>query len=269
MTEQQGRADLHIHTLASDGTSGIAEILDYVQEHTTLDVIAITDHERIDAAVAAQAMAPQRGLRFEVVVGEEITTRSGHLLGLFLERPVRPFQSLSASVRQVHEQGGLAIAAHPLVPYPLCISGRRIRALMAHPDPALHLDGLETFNPTGPSRPWRGRVAALREELGIAGVGNSDAHIAHAVGKGWTGFAGSTAADLRAAIEARATSWHGQDYGTRETVGTFARQVRKYSRDVRDELLGLARRRSHGRDLGYPGGRQRPARYVETEPLDR
>ena len=48
-----GRADLHIHTLASDGTAGIAAILDHVEARTDLDVIAITDHERIDAAVAA------------------------------------------------------------------------------------------------------------------------------------------------------------------------------------------------------------------------
>ena len=49
MTERLGRADLHIHTLASDGTSGVVEILDYVERETGLDVIAITDHERIDA----------------------------------------------------------------------------------------------------------------------------------------------------------------------------------------------------------------------------
>jgi len=68
-----------VHPTA-DGTSGIVEILDHVERRTDLDVIAITDHERIDAAVAAHAMAADHGLRFEVVVGEEITTRGGHLL---------------------------------------------------------------------------------------------------------------------------------------------------------------------------------------------
>ena len=50
----RGRADLHIHTLASDGTAGVAAILDHVERRTDLDVIAISDHERIDAAVAAR-----------------------------------------------------------------------------------------------------------------------------------------------------------------------------------------------------------------------
>src|SRR4051812_42199365 len=85
---RRGRADLHIHTVASDGTAGVAEILDYVERRTDLDVIAITDHERIDAALAARSMARDRGLRAEVVVGEEVTTRGGHLLALYIDGPI-------------------------------------------------------------------------------------------------------------------------------------------------------------------------------------
>ena len=81
MTEQvapRGRADLHIHSVASDGTATVEMILDFVERNTDLDVIAITDHERIDAAVAGRTLARARGLRFEVVVGEEVTTTGGH-----------------------------------------------------------------------------------------------------------------------------------------------------------------------------------------------
>jgi predicted metal-dependent phosphoesterase TrpH len=85
---RQGRADLHIHTVASDGTASVVSILEHVAALGDLDVIAITDHERIDAAVAARAMAIDRGLPFEVVVGEEVTTLGGHLLALFIERPI-------------------------------------------------------------------------------------------------------------------------------------------------------------------------------------
>ena len=56
MTGVQGRADLHIHTMASDGTAGVAQVLAQA-EAVRLDVIAITDHDRIDAAKAAQSMA--------------------------------------------------------------------------------------------------------------------------------------------------------------------------------------------------------------------
>src|SRR5215217_2807096 len=76
-TERRGRADLHIHTLASDGTASVAEVLDAVATAGALDVVAIADHERIDAAIAARHLAEDRGLAFEVVVSEEITTRGG------------------------------------------------------------------------------------------------------------------------------------------------------------------------------------------------
>ena len=126
-TTRRGRADLHIHTLASDGTAGIEAVLDHVERETDLDVIAITDHERIDAAVAARSLARDRGLRAEVVVGEEVTTLGGHLLALFVDRPIRPYRTLRTTILAVHDAGGLAIPAHPLVPYPLCAQGWMLR----------------------------------------------------------------------------------------------------------------------------------------------
>ena len=49
-----GKADLHLHTLYSDGTASVAEVLDHVERHTDLDLVAITDHERIDGALRAR-----------------------------------------------------------------------------------------------------------------------------------------------------------------------------------------------------------------------
>ena len=114
MTDRLGRAGLHIHTVASDGTSTVIEILEHVERATDLDVIAIADHERIDAALAGRDIARRRGYRFEVVIGEEVTTLGGHLLALFLEARVRPLRSLRRTILEIHEQGGLAIPAHPL-----------------------------------------------------------------------------------------------------------------------------------------------------------
>ena len=261
MTDRLGRADLHIHTLASDGTSGIEEILDHAVRVAALDVIAITDHERTDAAFAGQEMAISRGLPIEVVIGEEVTTLGGHLLALFLQEPVRSLRSMRSTIAAVHEQGGLAIPAHPLVPYPLCAQGFTLRRLLADPDPRFHPDGLETFNPTALGRPMHARVGQFAEEFGLAALGNSDAHAASAVGTCFTTFPGHTAEDVRRAILARETHAHGEFHGSRGQLGTFGRQLRKYSRDARDEVAGRLRRDGTGRDHGYPGGRQRPPRY--------
>ena len=259
--ERRGRADLHIHTLASDGTAGIEAILEHVERATDLDVIAITDHERIDAALAARSMARDLGLRAEVVVGEEVTTLGGHLLALFLDRPIRPYRTLRTTILAVHEQGGLAIPAHPLVPYPLCAQGWMLRRLLDDADPDAHPDALETFNPTSLGKPWHRRVVRFADQHGLARVGNSDAHALSAIGTGWTTFPGHDAADLRRAIETRATDHGGDFHATAGQLGTFGQQLRKRSRDVRDEVAGRVRRDGTGRDHGYPGGRSRPPTF--------
>ena len=251
MTDRLGRADLHIHTLASDGTAGAVEILDHVERSTELDIIAITDHERIDAALAARAMARDRGLRFEVVVGEEVTTLGGHLLALWIEEPIRPFRSLRSTIGAIHDQGGLAIPAHPLVPYPLCAQGFVLRRLLVD-EARFRPDAIEAFNPTTLGRPWHARVVRFAEELGLARVGNSDAHSLDAIGAGWTTFPGRTGEDLRRAIADGTTHHHGSFHGPAHQLSTFGRQLRKYGRDARAELGGRLRGDGSGRDLGYP-----------------
>jgi predicted metal-dependent phosphoesterase TrpH len=256
-----GRADLHIHTVASDGTATVTAVLDHVERATDLDVIAITDHERIDAALAARTMAAERGLRFDVVVGEEVTTLGGHLLALFIDRPIRPYRSIRATIAAVHEAGGLAIPAHPLVPYPLCAQGWVLRRLLDDPDDAVRPDAIETFNPTMLGKPWHTRVTRFADERGLAHVGNSDAHAVAAVASGWTTFPGRSAVDLRDAIEARTTEHGGVFHPAKGQLGTFGDQLRKRGRDARDELGGRLRRDGTGRDHGYPGGRLRPPRF--------
>ena len=157
----RGRADLHVHTLASDGTASVADILDALAAGRTLDVVAIADHERIDAAQAARHIALDRGLPVEIVVGEEITTRGGHLLGLFLERRVPPLKSLRWSIEAVHDQGGIAIPAHPLVPLHLSAQGWVLRALLTDDNPLVHPDAIETFNPTAIGRYGHARAVAF------------------------------------------------------------------------------------------------------------
>lgn len=263
MTDRVGRADIHVHSLASDGLSSVAAILERADE-LELDVLAITDHERVDAAHAARQMALARGMRVQVIVGEEISTRGGHLLGLFIERRVRPWQSLRASIAQVHEQGGLAIVAHPLMPYPLCASARSIRRLLADADPRYRPDAIEAFNPTTAASRWGQRVPAFAAELGMPVTGASDAHRAADIGAALTTFPGTSADELRAAILAGTTGWQGDAYTLRHQVHTFRGQLAKNALAVRDEVRGKLRRDGTGRDLGYPGGRRRPARLDES-----
>lgn len=237
--ERRGKADLHIHSLASDGVSSVGQILD-AAERAAVDVIAITDHDRIEAAYACRSLAEERGSSVEVILGEEVSSRSGHVIALFIEQRIRPWQSLRSTVAQIHEQGGLAIIAHPLVPYPLCASGRSIRRLAADPDPQFHPDGIEAFNPTTARMAWSRKAPALAANLGVAALASSDAHRADDIGTAFTTFSGSTAEDLHAAILAGATEWQGTAYTWRAQVSTFGQQMAKRGRLVRDSVRGAA-----------------------------
>ena len=259
--DRRGRADLHIHTLASDGTASVTEILDTVAGTGFLDVIAISDHERIDAAVVARLIAADRGLPVEIVVGEEITTRGGHLLGLFLERRVPPLKSLRWSIEAIHDQGGIAVPAHPLVPIHLSAQAWALRGLLNDDNPLVHPDAIETFNPTAIGRYGHARSEAFAAQHGLPQLGSSDAHAATAVGSAWTSYPGRTAADLRAAIVAGETGTHGIFHGSVGQLGVFGRQLRKRGRDARAEVLGRVRRDGTGRDHGYPGSTRRPPRF--------
>lgn len=246
-----GRADLHIHTLASDGVSSVTEILD-AAERRGLDVIVIGDHERVDAAHAARRMARERGLKVEVIVGEEITTRGGHLLAIGIEQRIAPWGSLKTSVARVHDQGGLAVIAHPLVPYPLCVSAAAVMRLLDEADAIFHPDALEVFNPTTARMPRAKAAPEFARSLGLPATAGSDAHRAADVGHALTTFAGHSAADLVRAIEAGSTGWEGTPYAWRMQFTMFVDQQRKNARAVSATARHRLLRDGRGRDLGYP-----------------
>jgi hypothetical protein len=137
------------------------------------------------------------------------------------------------------------------VPYPLCAQGFVLRGLLAG-DPRSKPDAIEAFNPTTLGRPWHGRVVRFAEEHGLARVGNSDAHDLEGIGIGWTTFPGRDGAALRTAIANGTTHHHGSFHPTGQQVGTFRKQLRKYSRDARATLGRRLLRDGEGRDLGYP-----------------
>jgi hypothetical protein len=168
-----------------------------------LDLIAVTDHDTMASVREAQERAEQAGVK--VVPGQEITTKwppQTHVLGWFLEKPVRRGMSLEDTVAAIHDQGGLAIFPHPFMPtYFASVQPDMLRRLIEkHP-----VDGLELeFTPPIGAR--RKKLlheffAQNGERLGAA-LGGSDCHFgAHDIGVVVTRYEG----DFRQAVEQRTT----------------------------------------------------------------
>jgi predicted metal-dependent phosphoesterase TrpH len=217
MAGKLGRADLHMHSTYSDGVGTIEQILDHVQNRTNLDVIAITDHDVIEGSLRARDLWARGQYRFDFIVGEEISTQSGHLLALFIEKRIQPGLSMERSIDLVHEQGGLAVVAHPLHPLFRHSCPRAVLDRI-HAAQDVWLDGIETWNASFCGI-YANQVAmqANREVYGLPELGNSDAHTLNAIGYGCTWFEGKTAQEVRTTIESGLSApggrlWDVQDY---------------------------------------------------------
>lgn len=202
LDETWSKADLHVHSTHSDGLATIPEILQHTQDHTDLSVIAITDHNTIEGALLAKSLESEYDV--EVVVGEEISSAAGHIIGLFIEEHIPAGMSVAETIAAIDEQSGIAMIPHPFSaqgifgPFGVKGFGAALNELA--------FQALEVYN-SMPFLVYANRVAAkvFAGGQGIAATGGSDAHMIHGIGKGYTVFRGTTADDLRASIDALET----------------------------------------------------------------
>ena len=195
-------ADPHCHTTASDGMVTPAELV-AAAVTAGVDLIAVTDHDTMAAVTEVQAIGEAAGL--EVVAGQEITTRwpaQTHMLGWFLERPVRSGMSLEDTVKAIRDAGGLAIVPHPFMPV---YFGSIQPWMLARLLDRTTVDGIEVAF-TVPIGAYRRSVldrfvSANRERLG-AMIGGSDCHFGeHDIGRVFTYYEGH----FRKAVEHKKT----------------------------------------------------------------
>lgn len=136
-----------------------------------LEPVAITDHHTIQAAIELSTVT-----RHRVIVGQEISTSSGELIGLFLQEPVPAGLPTRETALRIRDQGGLVYLQHP------CDRFRRRSREDDVETIADLIDIVEVFN--GRSDDSANRQAAeLCEILGAAAGAGSDAQTLSEVGR--------------------------------------------------------------------------------------
>ncbi len=209
---EYGVADVHTHTMYS-GFSKYS-FLSFPDSVTTpkksvrvaekkgLDLLCITDHNSIKGAVEAKKYNSEL-----VVIGEEICSKSGELIGLFLQEEIKSGLSAEETIELIHEQDGIAFAPHPFSVYCSCV-GKKLHGL--------RLDGIEVFNSL--HRDGYSNAIALESCNGYAKMGGSDAHSSSMIGNGYTTFSGNSQEEFRSAIKNRRTSYGGKPAPLKDIV---------------------------------------------------
>jgi len=191
--------DLHCHTSASFDSLASPRAVAAAAARRGLTHLAITDHDTIEGALEARDAAPA-GLT--VLVGEEIRTRDGDLIAVFLSEAVPPGLSAAESIAAIREQGGLVGIPHPFDRFRGSISkGEAIRSLEAL---AASVDWVESWNARLMFGDGNARASELALAAGVPGVAVSDAHTTLEVGVASTLLQGdaSTPEGLRSALAA-------------------------------------------------------------------
>jgi hypothetical protein len=191
------RVDCHLHTVASgDSVLTLEELADRARQ-AALDAVFITDHNVTHAAVAAA----ERDLGVRIIVGEEVRTPDGDVIGLFLTERIPYVLPLAEVTGRIRDQGGLVYVPHPFDRGRSSL-GRVLPQMCA----AGTVDVIEVFNAKISDQSLNARAAEVAREFALPGAAGSDAHDAPGVGAAYLdlpdfdGPAGFLAALARARV---------------------------------------------------------------------
>ncbi|MFC1979072.1 PHP-associated domain-containing protein [Chloroflexota bacterium] len=170
------KADLHVHSEYSpDSDSSLGDIINHCTAKG-INCIAITDHNEIAGAVELKKTAP-----FTVIIGEEILTSSGEIIGLFLTGHIPPQLTAEETVKRIKDQGGLVLVPHPFDRYfrPSAIDRHVLEKIVSD------IDIIEVFNSHTVIRSDSSKALKFAQNHGLLASAGSDAHLVNEIGNAY------------------------------------------------------------------------------------
>ncbi len=167
------KADFHMHTSFSPDSETTPERLVERCVEVGLGLIAVTDHDTIEGALAVREIAP-----FKVIIGEEVKSSEGEITGLFLQETIPPGLPPLETARRIKEQGGLVSLPHPFDRF-----RREVISPQALAEVADLADIIEVFNSRNNLSADDRKAAEFAKERGLLTSGVSDAHTPMELGR--------------------------------------------------------------------------------------
>ena len=164
---------MHSHTMWSGDSTTTPDELAAAVVEAGIDVLCITDHNAIQGAVDLVECLPCR-----VIVGEELRTRAGEIIGLFLNERIPMGVQPADAARAIRGQGGIVYIPHPYDPMRRNLSEAALDSLIAEG----LVDALEVINAKTSLNSLNRRAAATAAAHDLAAGAGSDAHVPDAIG---------------------------------------------------------------------------------------
>lgn len=166
MSQEMWQVELHSHTLWSKDCVVNFDAIIRLCEQRNIDRIAITDHNTAQGALAMQKLAPDL-----VIVGEEIMTDRGEILGYFMQESIPAGLTPDETIKRLREQGAVISVSHPF---------DRLRKGAWHEADLLRIidkvDAIEIFNARCMYADDNVKALQFAEKHALTGTVGSDAH---------------------------------------------------------------------------------------------
>jgi predicted metal-dependent phosphoesterase TrpH len=249
-------ADFHIHTRFSRDSLLTEERFIEKAIDRGLTHVAITNHNNVEGAIAVRDKVADLGLadRLFVILGEEVSTADGEVVGLFLQRTIPRGLSANETADEIHRQGGLVSIPHPFDPF----RGSHIReGPLRNLAEMRKIDMVEIFNCRVTFQGHNVEAAEFAARYGIPGIAASDSHSSFEVA-----MASNAMPHFETADELRRSLAENEWHATRSTV--FIHLTTRWAvwKNMFDAWLG--KRTAAGPILG-----PEPPEQVRREPIQR
>lgn len=186
------KVDFHTHSVLSPDGNISAEQYRQVLESGTLDCIAITDHDTIEFAVELQSELGKD----RIIIGEEISTEQGDIIGLFLEKAIAPQPTVDAAVEAIKTQGGIVYIPHPFETIRSGVKEDDLKRIEKQVDIIESANGRAYFQNYGPQAHTWARMH------NIPAFASSDAHRSGTLGKTYSSLQDTpTAENIRELVK--------------------------------------------------------------------
>lgn len=171
------KVEFHVHTRYSKDSMLTSWFLMLMCKLRKINCVAITDHNEIVGACYYQKKLRKVGI--EVIIGEEIFTRDGEIIGLYLSEKIEPGLSCEETIKQIKEQGGLVYIPHPYEPF-------RLKTVLREECIANNsnfIDLIEIHNGRNRNMDISMKQLHLAQKYHIRGIVGSDAHTFFEIGR--------------------------------------------------------------------------------------